>query len=280
MSAGTPDVRSTSGRRLIGITGSTGRVGSRVARALADRGVSQRLLVRDLAKAPAFAESVLSSYDEPAGLAGVDTLFMVSAAEHPDRVGQHLRFLDAAAEAGVARIVYTSYLGAAPDAAFSLARHHWATEEHLRGLGIPFVALRDSLYADFLPLMRGADGVIRGPAGEGRFAPVAIDDVAACVVAALLDPTVTGAHELTGPTLMTMSSAAAVLSAHGMPTRFEDETVEEAYASRASYGAPDWEVEGWVTSYLAIRDGSLDRVTDGVRQLSGREPKSLEDLLR
>jgi uncharacterized protein YbjT (DUF2867 family) len=280
MSAGTPDVRSTSGRRLIGITGSTGRVGSRVARALADRGVSQRLLVRDLAKAPAFAESVLSSYDEPAGLAGVDTLFMVSAAEHPDRVGQHLRFLDAAAEAGVARIVYTSYLGAAPDAAFSLARHHWATEEHLRGLGIPFVALRDSLYADFLPLMRGADGVIRGPAGEGRFAPVAIDDVAACAVAALLDPTVTGAPELTGPALMTMSSAAAVLSAHGMPTRFEDETVEEAYASRASYGAPDWEVEGWVTSYLAIRDGSLDRVTDGVRQLSGREPKSLEDLLR
>lgn len=280
MSAGTADVRSTSGQRLIGITGSTGRVGSRVARALADRGVSQRLLVRDLAKAPAFAESVLSSYDEPAGLAGVDTLFMVSAAEHPDRVGQHLRFLDAAAEAGVARIVYTSYLGAAPDAAFSLARHHWATEEHLRGLGIPFVALRDSLYADFLPLMRGADGVIRGPAGEGRFAPVAIDDVAACAVAALLDPTVTGAHELTGPTLMTMSAAAAVLSAHGMPTRFEDETVEEAYASRASYGAPDWEVEGWVTSYLAIRDGSLDRVTDGVRQLSGREPKSLEDLLR
>jgi uncharacterized protein YbjT (DUF2867 family) len=280
MSAGTPDVRSTSGQCLIGITGSTGRVGSRVARALADRGVSQRLLVRDLAKAPAFAESVLSSYDEPAGLAGVDTLFMVSAAEHPDRVGQHLRFLDAAAEAGVARIVYTSYLGAAPDAAFSLARHHWATEEHLRRLGIPFVALRDSLYADFLPLMRGADGVIRGPAGEGRFAPVAIDDVAACAVAALLDPTVTGAHELTGPALMTMSSAAAVLSAHGMPTRFEDETVEEAYASRASYGAPGWEVEGWVTSYLAIRDGSLDRVTDGVRLLSGREPKSLEDLLR
>jgi NAD(P)H dehydrogenase (quinone) len=280
MSAGTPDVRGTSGPRLIGITGSTGRVGSRVARALADRGVRQRLLVRDLATAPSFAESVLSSYDEPAGLAGVDTLFMVSAAEHPDRVGQHLRFLDAAAEAGVARIVYTSFLGAAPDASFTLARHHWATEEHLRGLGIPFVALRDSLYADFLPLMRGADGVIRGPAGEGRFAPVAIDDVAACAVSALLDPAVTGAHELTGPTLMTMSSAAAVLSAHGMPTRFEDETVEEAYASRASYGAPDWEVEGWVTSYLAIRDGSLDRVTDGVRQLSGREPKSLEDLLR
>jgi NAD(P)H dehydrogenase (quinone) len=280
MSAGSPDAPSTSDQRLIGVTGSTGRVGSRVAKALADRGVAQRLLVRDPAKAPPLGEAVLSTYDEPAGLAGVDTLFMVSAAEHPDRVGQHLRFLDAAASAGVARIVYTSFLGAAPDASFTLARHHWATEEHLRGLGLPFVALRDSLYADFLPLMRGADGVIRGPAGQGRFAPVAIDDVAACAVAALLDPALTGAFELTGPELITMASAAAVLTAHGMPTRFEDESVEEAYASRASYGAPGWEVEGWVTSYLAIRDGSLDRVTDGVRQLSGRAPLSLEDLLR
>jgi uncharacterized protein YbjT (DUF2867 family) len=280
MPAGSPDASSTSNKRLIGVTGSTGRVGSRVARALADRSRAPRLLVRDPAKAPPFGEAVLSTYDEPAGLAGVDTLFMVSAAEHPDRVGQHLRFLDAAAEAGVARIVYTSFLGASPDATFTLARHHWATEEHLRALGIPFVALRDSLYADFLPLMRGADGVIRGPAGDGRFAPVAIDDVADCAVAALLDPAATGAFDLTGPTLMTMASAAAVLSANGLPTRFEDETVEQAYASRASYGAPDWEVEGWVTSYLAIRDGSLDRVSDGVQRLTGREPRSLEDLLR
>jgi uncharacterized protein YbjT (DUF2867 family) len=260
---------------LIGVTGATGRVGGLVARALADRGVPLRLLVRDPSRAPAFGEAIVSSYDEPAGLEGVETLLMVSAAEHPDRVGQHLRFLDAVAAAGVGRVVYTSFLGAAPDATFTLARHHWATEEHLRRLGLPFVALRDSMYADFLPLMKGADGVIRGPAGDGRFAPVAIADVADCAVAALLTSSWDGVFELTGPELLTMAEAAALVGG-----AFEDETVEQAYASRASYGAPDWEVEGWVTSYLAIRDGSLERVTGDVQRLSGHPPRSLPDLLR
>lgn len=260
---------------LIGVTGATGRVGGLVARTLADRGVQQRLLVRDPSRAPGFAEAVRSSYDEPAGLEGVETLLMVSAAEHPDRVGQHLRFLDAVATAGVQRVVYTSFLGAAPDATFTLARHHWATEEHLRRLGLPFVALRDSMYADFLPLLKGPDGVIRGPAGQGRFAPVAIADVADCAVAALLDPSCQGVFELTGPELMTMAQAAAEVGA-----QFADETGAEAYASRGGYGAPDWEVEGWVTSYLAIRDGSLDRVTDDVRRLSGHPPLSLADVVR
>ena len=76
------------------------------------------------------------------------------------------------------RVVYTSFLGAAPDAPFTLARDHWVTEQKVLSLGLRHVFLRDSLYADFLPLMRGEDGAIRGPAGDGRFAAVAIDDVA------------------------------------------------------------------------------------------------------
>ena len=41
--------------------------------------------------------------------------------------------------------------------------------------------------------------------------------------------------------------------------RFEDETVEQAYASRAHYGAPQFEVDGWVSSYLAIARGEMRR---------------------
>ncbi len=257
---------------LIGVTGATGRVGGLVASALGDRGVDQRLLVRDPAKVSGYADVVRSSYDEPAGLEGVSTLFMVSAAEHPDRVGQHLRFLDAVAAAGVERVVYTSFLNAAPDATFTLARHHWATEEKLAELGIPFVALRDSLYADFLPLMKGADGVVRGPAGDGQFAPVAIADVASSAVAALLDPSIVGRFDLTGPRLVTFAEAAALVGA-----TFVDETVEEAWASRRGL-AEDWEVEGWVTSYLGVRSGELAVVSDGVRQLTGRDATSLEAL--
>jgi uncharacterized protein YbjT (DUF2867 family) len=85
-------------------------------------------------------------------------------------------------------------------------------------------------------------------------------------------------YELTGPSALTLTEAAEVLTAHGVPARFEDETVEQAYASRDSYGAPDWEVRGWVTSYLAIRDGSLDRVTGDVERLTGHPARSLGEL--
>jgi NAD(P)H dehydrogenase (quinone) len=61
--------------------------------------------------------------------------------------------------------------------------------------------------------------------------------------------------------------------------RYVDETLEEAYASRAQYGAPDWEVEGWVTSYVAVARGELAVRTDDVQNLSGHPPRTLRDLL-
>ena len=54
----------------------------------------------------------------------------------------------------------------------------------------------------------------------------------------------------------------------------------QAYASRAGFGAPDWEVRGWVTSYQAIADGSLAAVSPAVRELTGREPVTLAEYLR
>ena len=80
--------------------------------------------------------------------------------------------------------------------------------------------------------------------------------------------------ELTGPSSFSLAEAAALLGA-----RFEDETDSQAYASRAGFGAPDWEVRGWVSSYQAIRDGSLDVLSPAVRELTGRDPVSLSTYL-
>ena len=116
---------------------------------------------------------------------------------------------------------------------------------------------------DFLPVM-ATDGNIRGPAGDGLFAPVTRDDIAAVATVVLLDEACDGTTlDLTGPDLITMADAAALLTeVTGSPVRFVDETLEEAYASRASYGAPGYEVTGWVTSYLGIAVGDYDR--DGI----------------
>src|SRR5215207_11775896 len=102
---------------LIAVTGVTGGLGGRVARRLAERGVAQRLVVRDPGRAPALdgAEVAPGSYDDPDGLRrafqGARTLFMVSASEDPDRLALHGNVVDAAADAGVERVVYTSFFG-------------------------------------------------------------------------------------------------------------------------------------------------------------------------
>lgn len=273
---------------LIAVTGATGTVGGHVVERLVASGIRPRLVVRDPARLPTGAPddvrraSRYGAYDEmAAALEGVDVLLLIPAAESADRVAQHRTAVDAAAAAGVARIVYVSFLGAAPDATFTLARDHSATEAHIRSSGVPFSFLRMSLYLDFIPAMVGADGVIRGPAGDGRVAPILRDDVAAAAVAVLRsEGHEDRSYDLTGGEAFSLGEAAARMATRsGKPIRFRDETDEEALASRASYGAPEWEVRGWISSYEAIRDGSLSLVSDDFRRLVGREPVGLDAYL-
>lgn len=273
----------------LAVTGATGVLGGMVARQLSDAGFSQRLLVRDPRRAPRLLEAPAAavSYGDPAlsrpALDGVKVLFMVSAAEAEDRLQQHYAFVDAAAEAGVQHIVYTSFFGAAPDCTFTLGRDHYATEERIRASGMGFTFLRDNFYLDFLPMLAGEDGVIRGPAGDGVMAAVAREDIARCAVAVLRDPAVhAGAtYDLTGPEDISLEHAAEVLTrATGRTVTYHHETVEEAFASRASYGAPAWQVEAWVSTYTAIAAGELAGATSDVHGLTGQDPMPHEELVK
>ncbi|NUS11633.1 MAG: SDR family oxidoreductase [Streptomyces sp.] len=271
------------------VTGASGRLGGRVARRLAASGIPQTLLVRSAARAPKLpgAQVATAAYSEQdaveAALGSTDRVLMVSASESADRVDQHRAFIDAAARAGVAHLVYISFYGAAPDATFTLARDHWHTEQHLRASGLPFTVLRDNLYADFMPGLVGDDGVIRGPAGDGRAAVVAQDDIADAAVAVLRNaPQHTGrVYELTGPQSLTLTDVAATLTvATGRTVSYVPQTVDEAYASRAHYDAPAWQLDAWVSTYSAIADGSLATVTTAVEDLTGHPATSLEQLLQ
>jgi uncharacterized protein YbjT (DUF2867 family) len=143
------------------------------------------------------------------------------------------------------------------------------------------VFLRSSLYLDILPWLVGNDGVIRGPAADGRFAPVAREDIADVAIAALLDPALDGhGYDLTGPTAVTMRQVDAFAEESGRPIRYHPETLDEAYASRASFGAEPWAVTGWVSSYTAIATGELDVVSDAVARLAGHPPLDLAAFLR
>jgi uncharacterized protein YbjT (DUF2867 family) len=281
---------------VIAVTGATGSLGRRVVDRLAAAGHAPlRLVVRDPARAPQVprAEVVANpgGYADPAGLraalTGVHTLYLVSAAEAEDRLRQHLDAVDAAVAAGVQRIVYTSFVGARPDATFTLVRQHFATEAAIAAAGVRHTFLRHNMYADFVPffatLVEGR-AVIAAPAGDGRTAFVSRDDLADVAAAVLLrdDEELDGqALDVTGPEALSMADAAAVLSeVTGRPAEYRPQTVEEAWATRRASGHPDWEVEGWVTSYLAIAAGELATVTDVVPTLTGHPARTVADHLR
>jgi NAD(P)H dehydrogenase (quinone) len=265
----------------IAVTGATGAVGSRVAARLAARKAKQLLVVRDLARVPAIAgieavEMGPRGYrDQTAlteALAGCATLFLVSGRESATRVVEHAHAVRAAVDAGVERIVYTSFLGADPDATFTFAHDHYATEQLIRESGLAWTFLRDSQYLDFVPMLVGEDGVIRGPAGEGKIAWVARDDVAdvAAEVLAAGGEHDGQTYDLTGPEAHTLAWAAEQLSAVcGREIRFRNEGVQAAYESRAHLDAPDYEVDGWVTSYVAVGTGEMDVVSDTVSRITG-----------
>jgi NAD(P)H dehydrogenase (quinone) len=273
---------------VIAVTGATGELGGRVAARLSERGVPIRVIARDPARAPrlegadvAVAAGYHDTDEMTAALRGADTVFMVSGRESPDRLAEHRSAVDAMVRAGVGRIVYTSFANASPDTAFVLGRQHHATEEYIRGTGLAYTFLRDNMYLDFVPFMTSAEGVIAGPAGDGAAAFVARDDVADAAVEVLTGSGhANEAYLMTGARALTLAEAARIMTeVTGHEVVYEEETVEEAYASRSKFGAPDWEVEGWVTSYVAIARGELDVVSNDVERLTGHRPMELAALL-
>lgn len=271
----------------IAVTGSTGELGGRVARRLSARGVEQLLLVRDPSRAPVQAPTfVIGGYDDDAAvqaaLREADTLLFVPAGEETDRLAEHRRLVASASSAGIRHIVYFSFIGAAPDCTFVLGRDHFATEEMIRETGIDFTFLRMNFYLDSMPRWTGDDGVIRGPAGDGRLAACARDDMADVAVAVLTN---LGSHrgktyDLTGREAFSFSEATALMSRlSGKTITYADETIDEARASRAKYGAPDWQIDAWISTYTAIAAGDLAAVSDTVRKIAGHEPQTLSEFL-
>jgi NAD(P)H dehydrogenase (quinone) len=130
-----------------------------------------RLLVRDAARAPDVPGAMVSIHDGP-----------------ERRLPLHRSFIAAAVRAEVAHIVYLSFVNAGPDAVFLHARSHGETEAMLRGSGLAWTAIRNSMYADEALGWFDPDGVAREPDGDGRISFSYRPELARAIAVVLAGP--------------------------------------------------------------------------------------------
>ena len=266
----------------VAVTGATGALGSRVARRLAEQGVSQLLVARDpdrLPELPAAQRRGPAAYDDAqamrAAVEGASTLVLVSGRPTGRRLEEHATAVEAAMAVGVDRVVYVSLLGAAPDATYRNARDHWLTEQFLAGAGVRHTVVRAGIYASTPAALADDALTVRGPGGTGRAAFVTHEDIAAVLTAVLLDEGPASEHdgavlEVTGPEALTLEEAVAqIAESTGRPYRYVPETLEEAFVRRWWMGLPGEQIEAWISWYLAIAGGGLSAVTDVVPRLTG-----------
>ncbi len=144
--------------------------------------------------------------------------------------------------------------------------------------GISFTVLRDNFYLDLIPEMFNAEGMMRGPGGDGAVAWVAREDVARVAAVILNRPTDSCAtYNVTGSEALTMTETAKRLSTLvGRELCYENESVESGRRWRRMFGVPDWEVDTWLGSYEAIAAGELEQTSNTVVRITGSQPFSLE----
>ncbi|QHT65444.1 SDR family oxidoreductase [Rhodocytophaga rosea] len=267
------------------ITGATGHIGNRVAHLL-KQDTSIRLMTRTPEKLSGFgqAEKIQAEYGDKASLTAafkdIDTAFIVSGYAAPgQRALLHKNAIDSAQQAGVSHIVYLSFQGASAQSKFPMSRDHFQTEEFIRQSGLACTILRDSFYMDLIPEMFGENRLMRGPGGDGKVAWVAREDVARTIAAVLSNPSAyPGTFNLTGREALSLTETAGRLSKlTGKKYTYQQESVEEGMLWRNQLGAPAWEVDTWIGSYVAIAAGEVASVSKAVYEITHQHPFTLEE---
>ncbi|KRF20090.1 NAD(P)-dependent oxidoreductase [Nocardioides sp. Soil797] len=278
----------------IAIIGATGQLGTLTIDALLERGApaadilalgrnSERL--QTLAdRGLRTAEIDLDDIDATAqSLAGVDKLLLVSFGPG-DRVTQHGNAIDAARQAGVPHLIYTSGLEA-PTTILELAADHKATEELVTAAGIPATFLRNGWYTenhqqDFAGARER--GVIANSIADGRIATAPRKDFAEAAAVVLSTPGHEGkAYELSGDTAWSFDEfAATAADVLGTPVRYQPLTPEQERERLLTVGLDEGTAAFIVTLNTNMRDGAMAPTSGDLARLIGHPTEPLATTLR
>jgi len=268
------------------VTGATGNVGGHVVRALSERGVAVRAFVRDPKRAAGVLgpEVELAAGSLEQSLAGVDRVFL-ACGNSPGQVAFECAAVDAAAAAGVSRVVKLSGPDAAVDSPLIFERWHGEIERHLAASGLPRVLLRPRTYmTNLLAYARtvAETGMLFAPAGTAKISFVDPRDVGEAAAVCLTGEGHEGrTYTLTGPEAITFERIAAELSAAcGRTITYVSVGDDEARQAMTAAGLPPMVADAIVAIFAAQRQGAMADTTGTLRNLLRREPRGIADFAR
>ncbi|GGF07672.1 NAD(P)-dependent oxidoreductase [Hymenobacter cavernae] len=227
-------------------------------------------------------------FDYPAlvqAFQGVEKVLLVSAVAFTDRVRQHRNVIDAAKQAGVKHLFYTSIQRSTNFVMQEVTESDLATEAYLKASGLVYTILKNGYYFEGLRYVIGSempDAEIRFPAGEGRIAFVTRADLAAATAALLTSE----GHDnqeytLTGSEAYSFHDIARELSElAGRPIAYNSSELAPYTVQQVAAGFPE-AVAGFLAQWgAAAQHGMLAGTHDTVERLLGRKPTSLREYLK
>ena len=277
------------------ITGATGKLGRLVVEALLEQDVPAGQIVAGGRNPAKLAELALlgvqvrtMDYSDPASLreafAGVEKVLLVSGNEPGPRVAQHLDVIEAAKDAGVRLLAYTS-IPNADTTTMALASDHQETERALRNSGIPHALLRNGWYLEnYTEQLAGylQHGSVFGSAGGGRLNGATRADLARAAAAVLLAEDQAGAvYELGGEESFTLDDLAREVStATGQAVTYQDLPEEDYSRLLTGAGVPEFFARILADSDRGIARGELLVEGNALAALIGRPATTLGEAVR
>lgn len=277
------------------VTGATGGLGHETIDCLLTTTPATEIaaLVRDVGKATDLAARGVDVrpadyWDYPAlvqAMRGIEKVLLVSAVAFTDRVRQHRHVIDAAKQAGVRHLFYTSIQRSSEFVLAEVTESDLATEAYLTASGLVYTILRNGYYFEGLGYLIGSevpDAEIHFPAGEGRIAFVKRTELAAATAALLTsDGHENQEYTLTGREAYSFHDIARELSAlAGRPITYHRSERAPYIAQQVASGLPEAVATFFAQWGAAAEHGMLAGTTDTVARLLGRPPTALRQYLQ
>jgi len=278
---------------MILVTGASGQLGRLVIDSLLEKTAASNIVaaVRSPEKVADLAEKGVqvrqANYTDQdslvAAMQGVKKVLLISSSEVGQRAEQHQNVINAAKQADVALIAYTSILKA-DTSPLILAQEHVATEKMLADSGVPHVLLRNGWYSENYTMSVEAaleHGVV-GCAGDGKLSTASRVDYAEAAATVLLQDGQAGkVYELAGDNAFTLSEyAEAISKVTGKTVSYQNVPEAEYTKILVGVGLPEGFAAVLADSEAGAAKGGLFSDSKALSTLIGRPTTSIEDSIK